>query len=130
VWNNGADFKFLGIELLMVHVLFNLIKNSLYYIAKAGKGRIFISVDKSPSGNLLIFRDTGSGVPPEILPNIFTQFYSWSPDNDNRVGAGIGLAFCRSVMTSFNGSIHCKSQLGEYTEFTLTFPAPTPEEAQ
>lgn len=129
VWNNGTDFKFLGIELLMVHVLFNLIKNSLYYIAKAGKGRIFISVGKSQSGNLLIFKDTGSGVPPEILPYIFTQFYSWSPDNDNRVGAGIGLAFCRNVMTSFSGSIHCQSQLGEYTEFTLTFPSPTPEEA-
>jgi two-component system CAI-1 autoinducer sensor kinase/phosphatase CqsS len=123
VWNNETDFKFRGIELLMVHVLFNLIKNSLYHIAKAGKGRIFIHAEQVLTGNKLFFRDTGSGVPSDVLPHIFTQFYSWSPDNDKQVGAGIGLAFCSSVMTSFSGHIHCESQLGEYTEFILSFPS-------
>lgn len=122
-WNNGTNFYFRGIELLMVHVLFNLMKNSLYHIAKAGKGGIFIRLEKSPQSNTLIFRDTGAGVPPEVLPHIFTRFYSWSPDNDIGIGAGIGLAFCRSVMDSFGGSIRCESQLGEYTEFILTFPS-------
>lgn len=128
-WNNSeTNFNFLGIELLMVHVLFNLIKNALYHIAKAGKGRIFIQLAKTPQGNTLTFRDTGSGVPPEVLPHIFTRFYSWSPDNDNGLGTGIGLAFCRDVMSSFGGAIKCESQSGEYTEFTLTLPS-LPEEA-
>lgn len=120
--NNDVDFNFRGIELLMVHVIFNLMKNSLYHIAKAGKGEIAIQLNKKPQGNTLIFRDTGTGIPPEVLPHIFTRFYSWSSDSDNGLGAGIGLAFCYSVMNSFGGSISCESQLGEYTEFILTFP--------
>jgi two-component system CAI-1 autoinducer sensor kinase/phosphatase CqsS len=123
VYNKEMDFNFRGIELLMVHVLFNLIKNSLYHIAKARKGSISIQLKKSPQSNMLIFRDTGTGVPPEVLPHIFTRFYSWSPGKDKSLGTGIGLAFCRSVMDSFGGSISCKSQLGEYTEFVVIFPS-------
>ncbi len=104
----------------MVHVLFNLLKNALFHIAKAGKGEIFIHLNQTPDSNELIFRDTSEGIPPDVLPHIFTHFYSWSADT--AIGAGIGLAFCRSVMSSFGGSINCESQLGEYTEFTLTFP--------
>lgn len=126
--SKGEDFNFRGIDLLMVHVLFNLLKNSLYHIAKAGKGNIVIQLKNTLHGNMLIFRDTGAGVPAEVLPHIFTRFYSWSPDNDKCLGAGIGLAFCRSVMHSFGGAISCESQLGEYTEFVLTFPN-LPEES-
>lgn len=126
VRGNKTSFNFQGIELLMVHVLFNLLKNALYYIAKAGKGEIFIYLNKTSKENTLIFKDTGSGIPPEVLPHIFTCFYSWSPGSENDFGTGIGLAFCRSVMTSFGGSIHCESQLGEYTQFILTFPPEKP----
>ena len=123
LWNNnGADFKFRGIELLMVHVLFNLLKNALYHIAKANKGGIVIQLENSPHGNVLTFRDSAAGVPPEVLPHIFTRFYSWSGDNDNSLGTGIGLAFCRDVMEGFGGAITCASKQGEYTEFILTFP--------
>jgi signal transduction histidine kinase len=116
------DFSFSGIEMLMVHILFNLMKNALYHIAKTNKGGIFIRLQKTSEGNMMIFRDTGAGIPPHILLHIFNHFYSWSPDNDNGLGAGIGLAFCHSVMKAFGGSITCKSELGAYTEFTLTFP--------
>ena len=122
VIDNKSCFNFLGIELLMIHVLFNLMKNALYHIAKAGKGTIFICLHKTAKENILIFKDTGSGIPPEVLPHIFTRFYSWSPDSGNGLGTGIGLAFCYSVMSSFGGSIHCESQPGEYTQFILTFP--------
>lgn len=122
VWNNNADFKFRGIELLMVHVIFNLMKNSIYHIAKAGKGEITIRSNSTPQGNTLVFRDTGTGIPPEVLPHIFTRFYSWSSEENGGLGSGIGLAFCNSVMSSFGGSIKCESQLGEFTEFVLFFP--------
>lgn len=129
VWNNnGTNFNFRGVELLMVHVLFNLLKNALYHIAKAGKGGIFIHLEKTSQGNALIFRDSGAGIPPEVLPHIFTRFYSWSPDSDDGLGTGIGLAFCRSVMDAFGGAIGCASQPGEYTEFILTFPPLPPSE--
>lgn len=122
-WDNAADFNFLGIELMMVHVLFNLMKNALYYIAKSGKGRVTIQTHTSPQGNVLVFKDTGAGIPPDVLPHIFSRFYSWAPETKSGLGTGIGLAFCRSVMTAFGGDIQCSSKLGDYTQFTLTFPA-------
>lgn len=122
VWEGGPDFHFRGNELLMVHVLFNLMKNALYHIAKAGKGKVTIRPERGAEGNLLRFRDTGSGIPPEVMPHIFTRFYSWSADRQGGTGAGVGLSFCRSVMKSFGGVITAESVLGEYTEFILTFP--------
>ena len=122
VWDNDKDFNFQGVELLMVHVIFNLMKNALYHIARADKGSISIRLERTPNKNILVFGDTGTGIPPEVLPHIFTRFYSWAPDSSDGLGAGIGLAFCRSVMKAFGGTITCQSRLGEYTEFTLTFP--------
>jgi two-component system CAI-1 autoinducer sensor kinase/phosphatase CqsS len=121
-WSKAEDFNFQGIELLMVHVIFNLMKNSIYHISKAGKGGISFRLVKSDQGNFLIYRDTGSGIPPEVLPHIFTRFYSRSSEDNASLGTGIGLAFCNSVMSSFGGNINCQSKLGEYAEFVLTFP--------
>jgi hypothetical protein len=48
-WDKGDDFEFRGVELLMVHVLFNLIKNALRHIAQAGKGEITMRIEASPT---------------------------------------------------------------------------------
>lgn len=118
------DFIFLGNELLMVHIVFNLIKNALRHVAKAGKGDIVIRSKTSPAGNFLIFRDTGPGIRQDLLPHIFSRFYTSTDPGDRIPGAGIGLAFCRDVMNSFGGSIECRSSENEFTEFKLNFPLP------
>jgi two-component system CAI-1 autoinducer sensor kinase/phosphatase CqsS len=120
----GNDFSFLGNELLTVHILFNLIKNALRHIAMTGKGAISIRYELSSQWNRLIFRDSGSGIPPEALPHIFSRFYTSANDGDSILGAGIGLAFCRDVISSFGGSIECSSIPNEFTEFVLQFPTP------
>ena len=121
-WDKEADFVFKGTELLMVHVLFNLLKNALRHIARSGKGAITIRIETSAKENRLIFRDTGSGIAPAVLPHVFTRFYSWPAGGDSLMGAGIGLAFCRDVLRAFGGDIACDSELGKYTEFTLRLP--------
>lgn len=120
-WERGTDFAFLGSQLLMVHLLFNLLKNALYFLAQAGEGEIRIWTERSSAGAYrLHFRDTGPGIHPDVLPRIFERFYSAMPRGQ---GTGIGLAFARQVMTSFGGDIACHSVLGRYTEFVMTFPA-------
>lgn len=121
-WEGGDEFTFWGNELLAVHVLFNLLKNAVYHVAKAGKGQICIRLRRGSDQGHLIFRDTGPGIPPHVLSHIFTRFYSWSGAHNNGSRAGIGLAYCRSVMQAFGGTITCKSVAGEYSEFVLTFP--------
>ena len=118
----NRDFLFDGNELLMVHVLFNLLKNALYHVTRAGKGTIRIEIRPTAAGGQLVFTDTGSGISPKVLPHIFTRFYSWSRRGDYGSGAGIGLAYCRSIMGAFGGNIVCDSTEGEFTRFVLTFP--------
>lgn len=116
-FNSEHSFRFQGDELLIIHVLFNLLKNSLYYIKAAGKGEIYINFKQKGKFNILSFKDTGLGMPKTVLPHIFEQFFSKTMH-----GTGIGLTYCKNVMQSFGGDIHCDSTEGEYTEFTLKFP--------
>jgi signal transduction histidine kinase len=111
----GGDFTFHGDSLLVVHILFNLIKNALYYVKRARKGSIQIWIDNKECTNILHFKDTGTGISPDDLPYIFDQFFSTESN-----GAGIGLAFCKMVMQSMDGTIECFSVKGEYSEFILT----------
>ncbi len=117
VLENREDFTFLGSQQLMIHVIFNLLKNSLYYIKAANKGKIFIRIENGQHTNKLYFKDTGTGIPKEILSHIFDRFFSRTYH-----GTGIGLAFCKMVMKSFGGDIAAKSQEGEHAEFIMNFP--------
>lgn len=115
-FNNENDFLFLGDKTFMMHVLFNLTKNALYYIKAAKKGKIHIWCDSDGENNILHFQDTAKGIASDILPKLFEKFYTTTPH-----GTGLGLAFCRMVMTSFGGEISCTSKYGEFTEFQMTF---------
>jgi signal transduction histidine kinase len=117
----GEDFHFQGDDLLMAHVLFNLIKNALRHIARQQRGEITIRLSPGATSNTLTFRDTGSGIPPDVLPHVFERFYSGGGD-DAVLGSGIGLAFCQDVMLGFGGTITCHSEQGAWTEFELSFP--------
>ena len=110
------DFMFQGLETPIVHVLFNLLKNALYFIRQAGRGNITFYISKELDHNCLHFKDTAKGIEPDVLPHIFESFYTTRPN-----GIGIGLAFCRHIMTSLGGKIECHSKLGEFTEFILKF---------
>lgn len=112
-----GDFEFFGDKALFIHVLFNLIKNGLYYIGVARKGEITIRVEKGKDLNKLYFRDTGQGIPADILPKVFDPFFTTSSH-----GTGVGLAFSQMVMEKMGGTVECSSNEGEFTEFILSFP--------
>ena len=125
ICNLRPDFDFHGSEMLTVHVLFNLLKNAFRHMGGIDGAQISIRLESGQRVNRLIFSDTGTGISPEVLPHIFTRFYtSTTATDDVSLGAGIGLAFCRDVMQAMGGTITCSSVKGEYTEFVLTFPAP------
>lgn len=111
------DFEFYGNSLLIKHVFFNLLKNALHYVKAARKGKITIWTETSHKVNKLYFEDTGKGISKEHLPHIFDQFFTRTA-----YGTGVGLAFCKMVMTKLGGDITCDSIEGEFTRFTLSFP--------
>lgn len=108
------DFLFRGDETAYLFVLFNLVKNALYYAASCPRTQVTISV----GDHKVTVRDTGPGIPPDVLPGLFEPFRSVGKTG----GTGLGLAYCKRVMNVFGGSIDCDSRLGEYTEFTMRFP--------
>ena len=118
-WDRSLNFYFNGALHLMVLVLHNLLKNALRAVATAGGGEVVIWAAAYKSKNALHIKDTGTGIAAERLPRIFDDFTSFSGDQRS---AGIGLGFCRKVMTSFGGNIHCHSEQGQYTQFDLWLP--------
>ena len=117
-------FKYLGDKVLTGHVLSNLMKNALHAIAQTDKedATITIETKEDPSGkfNLLIFRDTATGIPADFVEKIFDQFET---KKDVHGGTGLGLAFCKAVMKdNYGGDITCTSKEGKFTEFVLKFP--------
>jgi two-component system CAI-1 autoinducer sensor kinase/phosphatase CqsS len=120
-----GDFPLLGEESLVVHVLFNLLRNALFHTDRAGKGDIGVFIEPGERASRIRVYDTGPGIPPDVVPRIFNRFYSYSSDSPGTgsiTGLGIGLAFCRAAMEHMGGGIVCRTNLGEFTEFTLTFP--------
>jgi signal transduction histidine kinase len=120
VWKKDVDFVFRGDKIFFIHVLFNLMKNALYYIEAEKKGKIYISCNIKNNSHVLYFKDTSRGISEKELPKLFEKFYTTT-----RHGTGLGLAYCKMVMLEFGGNIICKSKLGEYTQFELTFPKHT-----
>jgi signal transduction histidine kinase len=114
---NGDDFNFLGNKILFKHLIYNLLKNSLYYTQHKSDADIILSIKPSLENNILLFKDTGDGINENDLHHIFTSFYSKRPN-----GTGFGLFFCKQVMSLFGGEITCSSKRSEYTEFCISFP--------
>ncbi|CAE6900238.1 PhoQ Sensor [Vibrio sp. B1FIG11] len=105
-------------ETLFNFVIFNLIRNAIYYFDSYPDSQIEISTKTGPYENTLIFRDTGPGIDETISHKIFDDFFSYQKSG----GSGLGLGYCQRVMRSFGGRIECESKLGEFTEFHLYFP--------
>lgn len=118
-WDSSCNFDFYGSDVLVLHVLLNLLRNAIYHIRQAQKGTIRIYATVSEQGHCLHFKDTGPGICPKVLPHVFKRFYS---SMQTGRGNGIGLAFCRKVMDSFGGTISVDSIQHQYTEFVLFFP--------
>jgi two-component system CAI-1 autoinducer sensor kinase/phosphatase CqsS len=112
------DFVVNGPKILIVHVLFNLIKNGLFF-AQKGAGRLTLSSYRTPACGVIEVTDTGTGISEKLQSKIFDRFFTAIGTGQ---AAGIGLSFCKMVMESIGGDIECESKEGEYTTFRLTFP--------
>lgn len=63
--------------------------------------------------------DNGRGIPPHMLPGIFTPFYS----SKGQRGTGLGLAVTRKIVQEHQGTLDVQSEVGKGTTFTVTLSA-------
>jgi two-component system CAI-1 autoinducer sensor kinase/phosphatase CqsS len=121
----AEDFSFRGSDLLMIHVLFNLLKNGLRAIEARGDvdNQFSIELRRGAEMNRIIVTDTGEGIPPELLNYLFIPFVSAQRPG---VGTGLGLSFCRMIVEGAGGAISCRSKLNVGTSFIIELPAVKP----
>jgi signal transduction histidine kinase len=103
-------------------VLLNLISNAIKFTSAGGTVELEC---RSLEGMVAIaVRDTGVGISPERLADIFDPFVQVDPDlTRQRQGAGLGLAISRELARAMGGEITVESQPGVGSTFTLTLPA-------
>jgi PAS domain S-box-containing protein len=101
-------------------IVFNLLSNAFKHTLS---GEIRVRVADAGERVVLTVADTGVGIPPEALPQIFDRFYR-VPIARSRTyeGAGIGLALVQELVRLHGGTIDVTSVVDEGTVFTVSLP--------
>lgn len=107
-------------------VLMNLILNARDAMLPRG-GVLTIGATETAESVDIEVADTGDGISPADLENIFETFYTTkaskcSPAEDS--GAGIGLAFCKMIIDGHRGRISVESKPGNGSNFKINLPKP------
>jgi PAS domain S-box-containing protein len=111
-------------------VVLNLCTNAAQAMQETG-GRVTIKLTQTevtadsrtllPAGRyaLLSISDSGPGIAPEVLPQIFDPYFTTKEVGE---GTGLGLATVQRILTSLGGNIRVESQLGQGCTFFLQIP--------
>ena len=95
----------------------NLLLNAIQSLPK-GEGHVEVTVSHPHDGKITAaIKDTGCGIPPEQLKNLFRPFQTTKKN-----GMGIGLSHTRSIIEVHGGHIRIDSQLNAGTKVELEFP--------
>jgi two-component system sensor histidine kinase PilS (NtrC family) len=96
-------------------VVWNLLRNAAEAMEKRG-GDLMVEVFRDRDGPALVVRDTGPGIPPEVLKRVFDPFFT-----TKERGSGLGLAITHSVVEAHGGKLSIESRAGVGTEVQVRF---------
>ena len=106
---------------LMNQVLYNLIDNAIKFTNEGGN--VHICLYRENGQVHVSIRNTGEGIPPEEMPQIFERFYKSDRSRGlDKNGVGLGLYIVYTVLRLHGGEISVRSVQGEYTEFRFWVP--------
>ena len=127
----------------LVRLFTNLVDNAVQYTPEGGevtvqlqwvpKGkRLWLNKGSEPGDKpyfqfeqlQVLVKDTGIGIPPEALSQIFDRFYRVDPSRSHqrREGTGLGLAIATAIVQNHQGQIRVDSQLNKGTTITVILP--------
>jgi signal transduction histidine kinase len=112
----------------LVQVLQNLIRNAIRFTPQGG---IIVGTAERTDDTIAIsVHDTGVGIPPESLPNIFQRFFRAEQSRSRAAGgSGLGLAIAKELVEAMGGTISVESILNEGSTFTISLPASQSDDA-
>lgn len=102
-------------------VVYNLLQNSLRHTPP--DGMVELSLKCSENHAILEIRDTGDGIPEELLPMIFERFFRADQSRArDKGGTGLGLTIARRLIEAHQGSLTAANHPEGGAVFTLTLP--------
>lgn len=101
-------------------IISNLVDNAMKYNRPGGLAKIEVRMDSTNHWVLEVF-NTGEGISPEDLPNVFDRFYVGG-GRGREGGLGIGLTIVRSFVQQMGGTVSVRSREGTGSWFTVRFP--------
>ncbi|NJK37334.1 MAG: sensor histidine kinase [Oscillatoriales cyanobacterium RM2_1_1] len=114
----------------LIRLLTNVISNGIHYTPPGGQVNVCLQSGIKPKrpplrpGVQITVRDTGIGIPPEALPQIFDRFYQVDPARSRAEtpGSGLGLAIARAIVERHQGYIQIESEINLGTTLTIFLP--------
>lgn len=102
----------------MQEVFSNIVLNAIQ--AMEGRGRIVVTTRRvAPEQVEVVIRDTGPGIPPEILPRLFEPFFTTKPAGR---GTGLGLAISNEIVREHGGEIRAQNNADKGASFYVALP--------
>jgi PAS domain S-box-containing protein len=114
------DSSFFGSEDAIRQILFNLIKNAIE--ASARDAVVAVQAAVEGDGLRLSVSDQGTGIPDDVLPQIFEPFFS-TKQSQGTLGLGLGLPVSKSLVEALGGRLDFETTAGEGTVFRVWLPS-------
>jgi signal transduction histidine kinase/CheY-like chemotaxis protein len=109
-------------ETRIAQTLINLLSNALKFTPPGGT--VIVELAKRAGSAVLTVRDTGVGIDPDLLPQLFTMFFQTNePPKGAKTGLGVGLAVAKVLIELHGGTIEARSEgEGKGAEFIIVLP--------
>ena len=119
----APDLLVLAQEGPLEQVLVNIIDNSLDAVGSrphdSAAGWVRLEAFREGDRAVILIRDNGPGIPPEVLARIFDPFFSTKKPGE---GTGLGLSVCRTLMEELHGTVEAESLSSGGAQFRLALP--------
>jgi len=113
------DLTVFADQIMLNTILRNLLSNAVKFTSTGG--RIVLSAEKDKNQVIVSVSDSGVGIPPEILENMFVLSRVHSTDGtENEKGTGLGLFICKQFVERHKGKIWVESIPGQGSIFSFT----------
>lgn len=105
---------------LLHRIITNLVGNAIKF---TDEGSVRVTIAREGAGALVQVADTGRGMNPDFLPQLFQPFRREDDDHDQPTGTGLGLAITKRLIDLIGAGVTVETQPGEGSVFSLRIPA-------
>jgi len=105
----------------LIQIVTNLIQNAVKFTPGGGNIVVTVTQESQTLAGVSV-RDTGPGIPPEFLDQIFDPFFRVKQARSGTKGLGLGLSIVRTLVELHGGTIVARSELGQGAELSFTIP--------